>query len=229
MSAKSLLLAMTAALLCPILPASGQTPPSLPDGPGKEAVVTYCSGCHGLNRVVASGYPQAYWNTAVRMMLNFGVPIPPDQVIPVTDYLAKNFPEKPMPGGGNHPRPGAGRHQGVAGADPGLAAARPARHPRRRHLVHGTDDQPARPRRSEDRPGQGISAQDAAHRAARAGRGQGRQHLVHGQPHGDHRQARSRRPAPSPNTRCRTRTRRTRTRSPSIRAASCGSRCSSRT
>ena len=97
MSMKSLLLAMTAALLCPILPVRGQTPPNLPDGPGKEAVVTYCSGCHGLNRVANSGYPQAYWHTAVRMMLNFGVPIPPDQVIPVTDYLAKNFPEKPMP------------------------------------------------------------------------------------------------------------------------------------
>jgi virginiamycin B lyase len=94
---KSLLLTLTAALLCPILPARGQTPPNLPDGPGKEAVVTFCSDCHGLNRVAASGYPQAYWNTTVRMMLNFGVPIPPDQVILVTDYLAKNFPEKPMP------------------------------------------------------------------------------------------------------------------------------------
>ena len=97
MSVKSFLLALTGALLCPILPASGQTQPNLPDGPGKEAVVTYCSGCHGLNRVANSGYPQAYWHTAVRMMLNFGVPIPPDQVISVTDYLAKNFPEKPMP------------------------------------------------------------------------------------------------------------------------------------
>jgi virginiamycin B lyase len=97
MSMKSLLLTLTAVLLCPILPARGQTPPNLPDGPGKEAVVTYCSDCHGLNRVANSGYPQAYWHTAVRMMLNFGVPIPPDQVIPVTDYLAKNFPEKPMP------------------------------------------------------------------------------------------------------------------------------------
>jgi virginiamycin B lyase len=94
---KSLLLALTSLLLCPMLPARGQTPPILPDGPGKEAVVTYCSGCHGLNRVANSGYPQAYWHTAVRMMLNFGVPIPPDQVILVTDYLAKNFPEKPMP------------------------------------------------------------------------------------------------------------------------------------
>jgi virginiamycin B lyase len=80
------------------LPAQGQQKPvNLPDGPGKEAVIAHCSGCHGLARVSASGYPQAYWQTAVRMMINFGVPVPPDQVMPMTDYLAKNFPERPMP------------------------------------------------------------------------------------------------------------------------------------
>ena len=97
MATKSFLLALTATLLCSIVPARSQTPPNLPDGLGKEAVVTYCSGCHGLSRVVASGYPQAYWHTAIRMMLNFSVPIPPDQINLVTDYLAKNFPEKPKP------------------------------------------------------------------------------------------------------------------------------------
>ncbi len=96
MLTKLFLLALTVAVLCSIPPARGQTP-KLPDGPGKEAIVTYCSGCHGLNRVANSGYPQAYWHTAVRMMLNFGVPIPPDQINLVTDYLAKNFPEKPKP------------------------------------------------------------------------------------------------------------------------------------
>ena len=97
MSTKSLLLALAAALLCSIPLARAQTAPKLPDGPGREAVATYCSGCHGLNRVMNSGYPQAYWHTAVRMMLNFQVPIPPDQINLVTDYLAKNFPEKPKP------------------------------------------------------------------------------------------------------------------------------------
>ena len=95
MEMKSLLLVLAA--LAP-LPALGQPKaPALPDGPGKEQVEQYCSGCHGLNRVMNSGYPQAYWHTVVRMMLNFGVPIPPDQVLPVTDYLAKNLPEKSRP------------------------------------------------------------------------------------------------------------------------------------
>lgn len=97
MLTKSFLLALTIAMLCLTPRARGQTGPKLPDGPGKEAVAAYCSGCHGLNRVMNSGYPQAYWHTAVRMMLNFAVPIPPDQINLVTDYLARSFPEKPKP------------------------------------------------------------------------------------------------------------------------------------
>ena len=98
MSTKSLLSALAASLLCATPSAHAQQKPvNLPDGPGKEQVATYCSGCHGLNRVMNSGYPQAYWNTTIRMMLNFGVPIPPDQVHIVTDYLSRNLPEKPKP------------------------------------------------------------------------------------------------------------------------------------
>jgi len=60
-------------------------------------VATLCSGCHGLGRVMSSGYPQAYWNTVIRMMINFGVPVPADQINLITDYLAANLPEKPKP------------------------------------------------------------------------------------------------------------------------------------
>jgi virginiamycin B lyase len=98
MLARTLLSALTAILISLALPVHGQQKPvTLPDGPGKEAVETYCSGCHGLARVAASGYPQAYWHTTVRMMMNFGVPVPPEQVISMIDYLSKNFPERPMP------------------------------------------------------------------------------------------------------------------------------------
>ena len=88
----------TAASLWAVQPALGQQKsPALPEGPGKEQVATLCSGCHGLARVMNSGYPQAYWNTVIRMMVNFGVPIPADQVNLITDYLATNLPEKPKP------------------------------------------------------------------------------------------------------------------------------------
>ena len=81
-----------------VQPALGQQkPPALPEGPGKEQVATLCSGCHGLGRVMSSGYPQAHWNTVIRMMINFGVPIPADQMNLITDYLAANLPEKPKP------------------------------------------------------------------------------------------------------------------------------------
>jgi virginiamycin B lyase len=89
---------LIAVLLCASLPANAQQkPPNLPDGPGKEQVAALCSGCHGLGRVMSSGYAQAYWHTAVRMMINFGVAIPPEQVQVISDYLAANFPEKPKP------------------------------------------------------------------------------------------------------------------------------------
>jgi virginiamycin B lyase len=97
MSRSSLLPLLSAALVAAIVPAGAQTPPNLPEGPGKELVQNLCSGCHGLARVMASGYPQAHWYTVVRMMVNFEVPIPKDQVHVITDYLAKNFPERAKP------------------------------------------------------------------------------------------------------------------------------------
>ena len=98
MSIKSLSLAVIAALSCTTLPAHAQQKPvNLPDGPGKDMVVAHCSGCHGLSRVAATAYNQDYWSTAIRMMINFGVALPPDQVIVVTDYLSKHFPERPRP------------------------------------------------------------------------------------------------------------------------------------
>ena len=98
MTKKSLLLVLTAGLAGSTLPVQAQEKPvNLPEGPGKELVQSYCSGCHGVARVAASGYSQAYWHTTVRMMMNFGVAVPQDQALTLIDYLAKNFPEKPMP------------------------------------------------------------------------------------------------------------------------------------
>ena len=67
-----------------------------PEGPGKSMVVDVCGGCHDVNRLRA-GYTADGWHTVVRMMQNFGVPLPSDQVATVTDYLIKSFPEKPRP------------------------------------------------------------------------------------------------------------------------------------
>jgi len=67
-----------------------------PEGDGKSQVVAICGGCHDINRAKA-GYTPEGWHTVMRMMQNFGAPIPPDQVTPITEYLIKSFPEGSRP------------------------------------------------------------------------------------------------------------------------------------
>ncbi|HEY7243901.1 MAG TPA: hypothetical protein VH678_08465 [Xanthobacteraceae bacterium] len=75
-----------------------------PEGPGKSTVVSTCGACHDIGRLTA-GYTPEGWHTVMRMMQNFGVPLPPDQVATVTDYLIKSFPEKPRPAAAIVPGP----------------------------------------------------------------------------------------------------------------------------
>jgi len=97
MSNRPLAPVIAAALLCAAPPAlAQQAQADFPEGPGKSTVIALCGGCHDVNRVRA-GYTPEGWRTVVRMMLNFEVPIPKDQVATVTDYLTKNFPERPRP------------------------------------------------------------------------------------------------------------------------------------
>jgi hypothetical protein len=63
---------------------------------GKSTVLSICGSCHDVGRLTV-GYTPEGWRTVVRMMQNFGAPIPPDQVATVTDYLTRSFPEKPRP------------------------------------------------------------------------------------------------------------------------------------
>jgi virginiamycin B lyase len=88
-------LIVVAALLFAIPLARGQN--ALPDGPGKDEVQGVCVGCHELRTVTNAGYSQAQWQNVVAMMVNVGAKLPPDQLATITDYLAKNFPEKPAP------------------------------------------------------------------------------------------------------------------------------------
>jgi hypothetical protein len=90
-------LAALAALPCVAPPASGQQAPAdFPDGPGKQTFVNLCGACHDINRVRV-GYTPEGWHTVMRMMLNFDVPVPKDEVDTLTQYLIKNFPERARP------------------------------------------------------------------------------------------------------------------------------------
>jgi virginiamycin B lyase len=77
---------------------------NLPDGPSKDTVAALCGACHRLT-FLANGYTPDGWHTVVRMMLNFGVPIPKDEVATVTDYLIKSFPERQRPAAAAIPGP----------------------------------------------------------------------------------------------------------------------------
>ena len=96
MAKTSLLSSMAAALLCFALPGWSQ---ELPEGKGKEAVAASCNSCHPFHARLGGGYTAKGWVTVMQMMANHGVILPADQVATVTEYLAKNFPEKPKPAG----------------------------------------------------------------------------------------------------------------------------------
>jgi virginiamycin B lyase len=91
---------LAALLLAIAFPAWSQQAPwadKLPDGRGKETVAATCALCHEFFSRVGAGYTPKGWRTVMRMMVNQGAPISPDQIAVVTDYLTKNFPEKPKP------------------------------------------------------------------------------------------------------------------------------------
>ena len=93
---------LAAVLLCWALSARAE---DFPDGKGKEMVAASCTGCHTFASRVGAGYTPAGWRTVMRMMINHGVPIPPEQIQPMTAYLIENFPEKPKPRGAVIPGP----------------------------------------------------------------------------------------------------------------------------
>jgi virginiamycin B lyase len=65
--------------------------------PGKAIADAQCNSCHPLGARVGSGYTEEGWKTVMRMMTNHGVPVPPDQLAALTDYLAKTYPVKGRP------------------------------------------------------------------------------------------------------------------------------------
>ena len=69
----------------------------LPDGLAKSTVQSACTACHALSMVTNSGHSKSEWDTVLHMMVNVGAQVPADQFQAVTDYLAKNFPAKPLP------------------------------------------------------------------------------------------------------------------------------------
>src|SRR5438128_10654642 len=86
---------LTAALLCLALPAWGEDwTQRLSDGKGKETVAAICAGCQEFFSRLGAGYTPEGWRTVLRMMINQGTPVPPDQSEAVTHDLTQGFAEK---------------------------------------------------------------------------------------------------------------------------------------
>jgi len=99
MSLKSFVPAVAAAVLISVFAVPAQTqrggPPAvLPEGSGKDLVQATCTKCHAVNLVVNSGgYTREGWETLYSSM----VAAPAADRAVLSDYLGKNFPEKPRP------------------------------------------------------------------------------------------------------------------------------------
>ena len=117
-------------MLCVAPAAWGQ---ELPEGKGKELVAAQCNSCHPFYARIGGGYTAQGWRTVMRMMINHGVAIPPEELATMTEYLTKNFPEKPKPAGvvipgaakisikeWQVPTPGSRPHDPLATADGAL-------------------------------------------------------------------------------------------------------------
>jgi tellurite resistance protein len=73
---------------------AAQSPPALPEGPGKELVEAVCTACHSLERVVAKRATKAEWQDKVLEMLQEDPDITQQEREQIVNYLAKNFPPK---------------------------------------------------------------------------------------------------------------------------------------
>jgi virginiamycin B lyase len=74
-----------------------RAPVQLPDGDAKPIVETACAACHSLSNIANAGHSPEEWRTTIAMMRNAGAALPDDKVEMVTNYLIKNFPDKPAP------------------------------------------------------------------------------------------------------------------------------------
>src|SRR5437588_2827497 len=94
MSKKPTLSFTAVALACLTVAAWGQAGTD-----AKQLVDGMCNSCHALSARIGAGYTPEGWRTVVRMMINQGVAIQPEQLAPMTVYLAKPYPEQNKPAG----------------------------------------------------------------------------------------------------------------------------------
>ena len=63
----------------------------LPEGTGKDVVVSACSSCHTLDRITALRLSEEGWRNTLRQMIENGASLNPADVNPIIAYLVANF------------------------------------------------------------------------------------------------------------------------------------------
>ena len=63
----------------------------LPDGKGKDVVVSACSSCHSLDRITALKLSEEGWRNTLRQMIENGASLNPEDINPIVGYLVANF------------------------------------------------------------------------------------------------------------------------------------------
>lgn len=79
-----------------LAPAQGRKPDEgwsdlLPQGDGREMVLNSCVSCHNVRVVVHARKNRADWTKCINDMIQRGAPLFPDEIEPITAYLAKAF------------------------------------------------------------------------------------------------------------------------------------------
>jgi mono/diheme cytochrome c family protein len=69
---------------------------SFRDGPGKDVVVSNCSGCHSADYIATQPrgphFQAAFWNAEVNKMIKaYGAPISKEDVPKIVDYLVRTY------------------------------------------------------------------------------------------------------------------------------------------
>ena len=81
------------AFACAVAPrltvAQGQTTTDLPQGKGKDLVVSACTDCHGPETITAERRTRADWDFVVQDMISRGANVSDDDAMAIVDYLAR--------------------------------------------------------------------------------------------------------------------------------------------
>jgi mono/diheme cytochrome c family protein len=73
------------------------TSANLPEGMGKELVLSGCIGCHALNKITEQSKDEAGWRSSVKDMVRLGARLRPEEQTRVVVYLVKYFgPQTPL-------------------------------------------------------------------------------------------------------------------------------------